>query len=519
VNVRAAVTRPWSRLHRRGSADAARSSVPYLRGTRLRLTAWYVGILFVLFAIVGVAVYGAFDHVLNNELDSDLRAVAASADRRVTQLRSQAPPSDPLRPVIGLSTTQSGFPAIPSATAAPGALGDQATAPIEDLLPTPVAHPNAAPTAVQGRVNLPAAAEDAAGLGTGYSDRYPDIFVLLLDLTGPKVLSNARGVPAGFPDSPSAIAAQSGRPDLRTVSKGGQSYRIISQLVLDDRGQPVGIVQAGKPLSAPGRQLRDLAFVLVAGGLGALVLAGAGGLVVAGRALRPAREGWQRQQAFVADASHELRTPLSILRADAEVLLRKPEKPVAENRDLVEDIITEADHLNALIGGLLTLARLDAGQLPLRYAQFDARELLDDVAAQSGRLLDGRQIALEVNGPPNVPLRADRDRVLQVLRILVDNAQRYTPAGGRITLTARPLDGRALISVTDTGSGIAPEHLPRVFERFYRADTARTRSEGGTGLGLAIARGIAEAHGGRLSLASVVGEGTTATLELPVGGR
>jgi signal transduction histidine kinase len=118
-----------------------------------------------------------------------------------------------------------------------------------------------------------------------------------------------------------------------------------------------------------------------------------------------------------------------------------------------------------------------------------------------------------------VPLRADRDRVLQVLRILVDNAQRYTPAGGRITLTARPLDGRALISVTDTGSGIAPEHLPRVFERFYRADTARTRSEGGTGLGLAIARGIAEAHGGRLSLASVVGEGTTATLELPVGGR
>ena len=509
MNVRATVARPFGRWRRRENGGA-RQAVPYLRGARLRLTAWYVGILFVLFAIIGVTVYAAFGRVLHNEMDSDLRAVAAGTDRRVTQLRAQAPPGMPPSISIGNIVSEAA-PAGSDATPAPG----QTRALVPDLLPTPAPDPDAA-TPVAPPVHLPAAAFDAAGLGTTYSDKYPDIFVLLLDPSGIHVLSNPQDVPAGlFPNSASATAAQSGRPDMRTVSRGGQSYRIISEVVRDDIGNPVGIIQAGKPLSALDRQLHDLAFVLIAGGLVALVLAGAGGMVVAGRALRPARIGWQRQQAFVADASHELRTPLAILRADAEVLLRKPEKRVEENRDLVEDILQEADHLNALIGGLLTLARLDAGQLPLQTALFDARELLDEVCAQSERLLDGRGIAVVVQGPRALPLDADRARVLQVLRILVDNAQRYTPSGGTITLAGKALAGRVLLSVTDTGAGIAPEHLSRVFERFYRADAARTRTEGGAGLGLAIARGIVEAHGGRLTLTSEVGKGTLVTVELP----
>lgn len=514
MNVRLAA-QPWGWLRRAARVrrgNTARVAVPYLRRARVRLTLWYVGILCLLFAIVGVAVYLAFNRVLHSELDSDLRAVAAGTDRRVTQLRNQAQAEAVSRLAAAPqpTATQAGDAAGPTIAQNPSAI--EAVAP-QAPLPVPRSQ------TIETRVNLPGASNDAAGLGTQYAENYPNVFIILLDQSGRNVLSQPRTVPPGtWPDLASLTAAQRGRPDLRTVTKLGRSYRVLSQVVRDDRGNPVGILQVGEPLSAIDRQMRDLALILIGGALGALVLAGAGGMVVAGRALRPAQVSWERQQGFVADASHELRTPLAILRADAEVLLRKPERTVAQNRDLVEDILREADHLNALISDLLTLARLDAGQLHLNLVWFDARTLLEDVAGQTLRLLDGRRIAVEVRGLAYLDLRADRDRILQVLRILIDNAQRYTPAGGQIILRCARRGERALLSVSDTGCGIPPEHLPRVFDRFYRADHARARMEGGTGLGLAIARGIVEAHAGMLAIASAVGKGTTVTLDLPVAG-
>src|SRR5579875_2977422 len=513
MNVRLAAAQPWGWLRRAARArrrNTARVAVPYLRRARVRLTLWYVGILCLLFAIVGVAVYLAFNRVLHSELDSDLRAVAAGTDRRVTQLRNQAQAEAASRLAAAATPVATATAAGPTIPQNPGAI--EAVAPLAPL-PTPRSQ------TVEARVNLPGASNDAAGLGTQYAEDYPNVFIILLDQSGRNVLSQPRTVPPGtWPDLASLTAAQRGRPDLRTVTQLGRAYRVLSQVVRDDRGNPVGILQVGEPLSAIDRQMRDLALILIGGALGALVLAGAGGMVVAGRALRPAQVSWERQQGFVADASHELRTPLAILRADAEVLLRKPERTVAQNRDLVEDILREADHLNALIGDLLTLARLDAGQLRLNLVWFDARALLEDVAAQTRRLLDGRGIAVEVRGLAYLDLRADRDRVLQVLRILIDNAQRYTSAGGQIVLRCERRGARALLAVSDTGCGIPSEHLPRVFDRFYRADHARARMEGGTGLGLAIARGIVEAHAGMMAIASAVGKGTTVTLDLPVAG-
>jgi signal transduction histidine kinase len=288
--------------------------------------------------------------------------------------------------------------------------------------------------------------------------------------------------------------------------------------LIRQNGQVIGTVQVGKPLRTYERDMHALALVLLGSGMAALLLATVGGLVVANRALRPVQQSWQRQQGFVADASHELRTPLAIVRADAEVLLRAANRPVAENRDLVEDIVKETDHLSGLVTDLLTLARLDAGRLPLEREEFNASELLEDVAAQTRRLLLDRRVAVKIEAPAVLSVTADRERILQVLRILVDNSQRYTPDGGTIGLGARRSDNGAVLSVVDTGPGIAAKDMGHVFDRFYRADRSRARTIGGAGLGLAIARGIVEAHGGTLQIDSSPGRGTSVDVELPAGG-
>ncbi|HLZ70365.1 MAG TPA: ATP-binding protein [Dehalococcoidia bacterium] len=432
----------------------------YLRNARVRLTVWYVGILFVLLVAAGLGSYLVLARVRAEEVDSDLRSVALDLANRAATL--------PAAQASGDGPTYAGL------------LGFDGS---------------------------------ASSVNTG---PHSDVFYVVWPVGGvPDVYTPPNLKLKGFPDSASVNAAvASGHADLRTVHKDGQAYRVLSQIVRRN-GQPPDIEQVGKSLGPYQNELRDTALVLAGVGIGALALAAMGGMLVAGRALRPAQLSWQRQQEFVADASHELRTPLSLIRADAEVLLRAPTRPVAENRDLVEDIVHEADHLSALVADLLVLARLDAGQLPLHKSEIDAGELLKELGSQTVRLLAGRDIGLLLRRPRRLVVHADRDRIVQVLRILIDNAQRHTPAGGSITLRARRTGGRVQLSVADTGSGIPPEHRERVFERFYRVDAARGRTDGGAGLGLAIARGLVEAHEGRLWLQSERGRGTTVFVELP----
>jgi signal transduction histidine kinase len=358
-------------------------------------------------------------------------------------------------------------------------------------------------------LQLPGAAQ------TPSEGAFLDVFAYFIGV-GDFSVYNPRNVDVpGFPDGASFIAASTGHTDLRTVTKAGQPYRVLSEPIAQN-GQIAGVLQVIKSLRPYQQDVRDIALVLTIGGVGALLLATIGGLLLSGRALRPVQQSWQRQQMFVADASHELRTPLAILRADAEVMLRSPEKTVEENRELVEDIVGEADRLSSLVSDMLLLVRLDTGRLPIQRYEFDARALVEEVAEQTRRVLADRAIEVVTGGKPHLTLVADRERLLQALRILIDNAQRHTPAGGRIEIFCRSDGSRASLDVADTGSGIAPEDLAHVFDRFYRADRARSRDEGGAGLGLAIARGIVEAHGGRLKLQSEVGRGTTATIELPL---
>jgi heavy metal sensor kinase len=217
---------------------------------------------------------------------------------------------------------------------------------------------------------------------------------------------------------------------------------------------------------------------------------------------------------FTADASHELRTPLAALRAEAELAAGKT-LTAEESRHLLGGILEECDRLTSLTDQLLALAREDTGVAP-------ARELLDLVALLAGVVetmrplaeIKGLQLRLEGDGPANV--RGDAARLRRVFYNLLDNAIKYTPAGSvEVRVARRGNDAVAL--VRDTGIGIAPEHLPHLFERFYRVDKARSREMGGAGLGLSIARSIVHAHGGRIELNSTPAEGTTCVVTLPVG--
>ena len=268
----------------------------------------------------------------------------------------------------------------------------------------------------------------------------------------------------------------------------------------------------------------SLVAVLVPIGLGALLLATVGGLFMSRRAMRPVQDSFDRQRTFIADASHELRTPLTLIRADAEVL--SPALTDPEDRELADDLIAETDRMNALLSDLLTLARLDAGKLAVERKPFD----LANTIAETAERFDARAAAegkrLEVRLEPEdgeLPAIGDARRTEQILVALLDNALRFTPPGGAVTVEGRARDGQVLATVTDTGPGIAPEHLPRVFDRFYRAEAARTRSEsgGGTGLGLSIARDLARAQGGNLTATNIrpgeAGGGASFTLALPAG--
>jgi signal transduction histidine kinase len=219
------------------------------------------------------------------------------------------------------------------------------------------------------------------------------------------------------------------------------------------------------------------------------------------------------QQRFVSDASHELRAPLTAIQGNLELLRRHPEMPVVDRDEALAEVEREANRLTRLVADLLALARADAG-ITLQRRPVDLDTVVLDTFRTARQLATGQQLALHPFEP--VQVAGDEDRLKQLVLILIDNALKYTPAGGRVTVGLRRHGATAEILVRDTGVGIAQDDLGHVFERFYRADPARGRDPGGTGLGLAIARWIARQHGGDVTLESAPGQGTAAIIRLPV---
>ena len=415
---------------------------------------------------------------------------------------------------------------------------------------------------LQARANdlLPLVSDDGARptLSQDVSTNSPDPgeqFVRVYDASGGPTSDNSGQAGTVAADLDAVQRALSGKTSTRGMSVDGEPFRVLVVPIEQD-GRVIGALEVGRAADDVTDTLRSLLLVLGIAYPVTLGVASLGGIFLASRALSPIdkltrlaqrisaedlsqrldlslpddevgrlartfddmiarlEDAFRRQRQFTADASHELRTPLTAIKGQVEVALTRPREPGAY-KEVLRSVNEQVDRLVRLVGSLLTLARADAGQIPVAPEAIDVPDLVGAAAEQVRPAAQQRDIELVLAAGPPVTLRADEDLLLQLLLNLLDNAIKYTPSGGRVT-AGWSTDGTQIeLWVRDTGAGIAPEHLPHIFDRFYRADKARSRADGGTGLGLSICRWITEAHGGSVSVESAPGQGATFTVRLP----
>jgi heavy metal sensor kinase len=349
------------------------------------------------------------------------------------------------------------------------------------------------------------------------------------------------------------VQALTGRAVYTTVSLGGTRYRV---LVIPFRkgADPQALVVAAS-LARSERAVRNLLVALLVAGAVGLVLAAGSGWWLARRALQPVARMTEeadligagsvrgriqvpkaadelgrlaetlnrmlarleravtQQQRFVADVSHELRTPLTVMRSEIDVSLAS-DALSEDARTVLESTRQEAERMTGTVENLLTLARIDEEELRLLRRPCDLRELAETTARELRPIAGQRGVTIRLTGSRG-PIEADPERLKQVVRNLLDNAIRYSPRGGTVSVEVANHHGHIELAVRDEGPGITPAELNHVFERFYRGDPSRPPVGEGSGLGLAICREIAEAHGGGMSATSAVGQGSTFRLRLP----
>ena len=321
-------------------------------------------------------------------------------------------------------------------------------------------------------------------------------FFVVWDNTG-KVTFNPSGTPIAQLQ-PSALDALSGHSGTVRVNLQANQPALIASQVLINQGVTTGVLQAGRSLVPVMSVEREALLVMLGAGLAALL-----GIVLAGwflteRALSPIRSAMDRQVRFTADASHELRTPLTVVEAGLQVLRRHPGQTISRNGQLLDSISAETQRMTRLVDDLLTLARVDSGQTQIHLEPIDVSKLVVSTGEDLQPLATSRGGRLDVRSEPRIEAQVDRDRLRQLMVILVDNALRYGEPGGTVEVRFDRAGNELRLEVADHGPGIPHDQRGRVFERFYRLDGSRSGS--GSGLGLAIARWIVSAHGGTIKL-------------------
>ena len=290
---------------------------------------------------------------------------------------------------------------------------------------------------------------------------------------------------------------------------------MTAQQVRDDEGNATQTVYVGKDVTAMYNGMEKATYALAFLGAIALLIAMIVGHILSGKAMIPLKQAYEKQRQFAADASHELRTPLAVVMASADLLQNDPSSKSPFLKRVIEDVRDEVKKMTKLVSDLLVVARSDNKALKLKPQKFNLSSLIEQTARLMQPLADQKKIDLQAANLPKVEIQADEQKIRQLVLILVDNAVKYTPEGGKVRVRYESTEkGKVRFAVSDTGIGIAKEDQAKVFDRFYRVDKARSREMGGNGLGLAIAQEIVLLHKGRIWIQSELGKGTTFFVEL-----
>lgn len=389
--------------------------------------------------------------------------------------------------------------------------------------------------------------------------RTPGKFIQILDNTGTvgQLSANLQAHP--LPISIKALKKASTKEiSFETLQVKNSKYpiRMVTYPVVENN-EVTNILQIGTSLQTAQETLQKLFFTLLLGVPASLTLASFGGWFMARKSLRPVNDitttarlitaknldkkievanpndevgmlaetindmisrlnsSFGQMNQFSSDVSHELRTPLTILRGEMEVALRS-QRTAEEYREVITSGLEEVERMSLMVEELLLLSKAEHGELRLNISIVPLHSLLESSFDNAMALARGRGVDIAMQGKEGVSVQGDKMRLARVLLNLVDNAVKYTPKGGRVILSLAKEGDEAYISIKDTGIGISKEDQEKIFERFYRVDKSRSREVGGTGLGLAICKRIVEAHGGRISVESEIGKGSTFTVILPV---
>ncbi|REK77688.1 sensor histidine kinase [Paenibacillus paeoniae] len=312
--------------------------------------------------------------------------------------------------------------------------------------------------------------------------------------------------------------------ELFNVRHDGEVYRIVNIKITTDNAKRLnfislqdsdGYIQLISDISTEIGMLNVVLGLIIIGivfGGGLSVFAG---LYLADRALVPIRSSWEKQQQFVADASHELRTPLAVLQTHTELLLRHPDHTIEQDSREISTILNEVRRMKKLVNGLLTLSQTDADKLELQMKPVSLGRLAEQVLEKVMPLASLKDINLSWHVNPNMMVNGDEERLQQLIMIVLDNAIKYTPSSGSVHLSCKVSSGYISLTVKDNGIGVAAADLPYIFDRFYRGDKGRSRSEGGAGLGLSIAKWIVLRHSGKIEASSIQHKGMKITITLP----